>query len=333
MEFSENIIYSKSQNYKEAIFKKIKPEEYPLLFNLSLEKLLDKYQNSLEEKSLNELESDLNFTFNSVYSQYLLKSEKDIINPSKNSFLIPVQRCTITPTFILFAPYALAQGNRILRDFLSTPVLAMLCSYKIEDFKEGRWNNQILIEYIKYVMYLGFNLGEKSYKFFNFSQSQFRNKACWLLTEPEKIQRKTGNYIRITNVAKYGARVSQNLTTTIKTIKIPSKNIIKIPDVTINSKIKIKDQEKKVKYIFSDGVVKISYDLAKKISEMLKLKEGVPSCFQGRFLGYKGVWTTIFDDINGNIYIRPSQNKFFVRPKREENSLNCAIIQDIFKLI
>ena len=98
-------------------------------------------------------------------------------------------------------------------------------------------------------MCIGFNLGEKNYKFFNFSQSQFRNKACWLLTEPEKILRKTGNYIKIKNVAKYGARVSQNLTTTIKTIKIPSKNIIKIPDVTINSKIKIKNEEKKVKYI------------------------------------------------------------------------------------
>ena len=319
IEFAENIIYSKSKNYKETIFKQLKIDEYPLLFNLSLEKLLDKYQNSLEEKSLNKFESDLNFTFNSVYSQYLLKNEKDIINPSKNSFLIPVQRCTITPTFILFAPYALAQGNRILRDFLSTPVLAMLCSYKMEDFKEGRWNNQILIEYIKYIMYLGFNLGEKNYKFFNFSQSQFRNKACWLLTEPEKILRKTGNYIKIKNVAKYGARVSQNLTTTIKTIKIPSKNIIKIPDVTINSKIKIKNEEKKVKYIFSDGVGKISYDLAKKISTMLKLKDGVPSCFQGRFLGCKGVWTTIFDDLKGNIYIRPSQDKFFVKPKREEN--------------
>ena len=227
IEFIENILYSKNNNYKETIFKIIKkPEEYPLLFNLSLEKLLDKHQNSLQEKSLFQFESDLSFTFNSVYNQYLLKNPKDIINPSKNSFLIPVQRCTITPTFILFAPYALAQGNRILRDFLSTPVLAMLCSYKMEDFKEGRWNNQILIEYIKYIMYQGFNLGEKNYKFFNFSQSQFRNKACWLLTEPEKILRKTGNYIKIKNVAKYGARVSQNLTTTIKRVNLVTRFFI-----------------------------------------------------------------------------------------------------------
>ena len=319
LEFVENIIFTKDKNYKETIFKICKEEEYPLLFNLSLERLLDKYQNSLEEKSLTKFESDLSFTFISVYNQYLLKSPKDIINPTKNSFLLPVQRCTITPTFILFAPYALAQGNRILRDFLSSTVLAMLCSYKMEDFKEGRWNNQILIEYIKHVMRMGFSLGEKKYKFFNFSQSQFRNKACWLLTEPEKILRKTGNYTKIKNVAKYGARVSQNLTTTIKTIKIPSKHIIKINDITLNTTININGTEKKVKYIFSDGVGRISYDLAFKISTMLKLKDGVPSCFQGRFLGCKGVWTTMFDDNNGNIYIRPSQDKFFVKPKRDEN--------------
>ena len=319
LEFVENIIYNKSKNYKETIFEICTSEDYPLLFNLTLEKILDKYQNSLSEKSLQKFESELSFTFNSVYKQYLLKSPKDIINPSKNNFLIPVQRCTITPTFILFAPYALAQGNRILRDFLSTPVLAMLCSYKMEDFKEGRWNNQILIEYIKYIMNKGFNLGEKNYKFFNFSQSQFRNKACWLLTEPEKILRKTGNYIKIKNVAKFGARVSQNLTTTIKTIKIPSKNIIKINDIIKESKINIEGKEKKIKYVFSDGVGKISYNLAHKITSILKLKDGVPSCFQGRFLGCKGVWTTMFDDLNGNIYIRPSQDKFFVKPKREEN--------------
>ena len=247
IEFVENLLFNKTKNYHEKIFNKCKKEDYPILLNLSLEKLLDKYQNSLEERSLSKFEADLNFTFKSIYHQFLTKNIKDIINPTKNSFLIPVQRCTITPTFILFAPYALAQGNRILRDFLSTPVLAMLCSYKMEDFKEGRWNNQILIEYIKYIMAIGFPLGEKIYKFFNFSQSQFRNKACWLLTEPDKILRKTGNYSKIKNVAKFGARVSQNLTTTIKTIKIPSKNIIKINDITKESSKEIYDQENKLK--------------------------------------------------------------------------------------
>ena len=320
IKFVENILFEKDKNYRKTIFKKCKDEELPILFNLTLEQLLDKYQNSLEEKNLSQFEEDFTFTFKSVYREYNIKSTKDIINPSKNSFLMPVQRCTITPTYILFAPYALAQGNRILRDFISTPVLSMLCSYKMDDYKEGRWNNQILIEYIKFIMSIGFNLGEKNYRFFNFSQSQFRNKACWLLTEPEKILRRTGNYNKIKNVAKFGARVSQNLTTTIKTIEIPAKHIINIEDIKANGKIILSDKtEKNIKYIFSDGVGKISYDLAEKISKILKLKDGVPSCFQGRFLGCKGVWTTIYEDNKSNIYIRPSQNKFFVKPKRSDN--------------
>ena len=319
IEFVENILFE-TKNYRQTIFKICNNEEYPILFNLSLEKLLDKYQNSLEEKTLSQLEEDLSFTFKSIYKQYLIRGTQDIINPTKNSFLMPVQRCTITPTYILFAPYALAQGNRILRDFISTPILSMLCSYKMDDYKEGRWNNQVLIEYIKYIMSIGFKIGEKKYRFFNFSQSQFRNKACWLLTEPEKILRRTGNYLKIKNVAKFGARVSQNLTTTIKTIEIPSKHIINIDDIKKDGIIILSNKkEKKIKYIFSDGVGKISYDLAEQITKKLKLKDGVPSCFQGRFLGCKGVWTTIFDDLNSNIYIRPSQNKFFVKPKRSEN--------------
>ena len=121
-------------------------------------------------------------------------------------------------------------------------------------------------------------------------------------------------------MAKFGARVSQNLTTTIKTIEIPAKHIINIDDIKTNGKIILKDKtEKNIKYIFSDGVSRISYDLAEQISKILKLKDGVPSCFQGRFLGCKGVWTTIYDDNKSNIYIRPSQNKFFVKPKRSEN--------------
>ena len=67
-----------------------------------------------------------------------------------------------------------------------------------------------------------------------------------------------------------------------------------------------------MEYNFSDGVGKISYDLAQEIADIAHLKS-VPSCFQGRFLGCKGVWTTMFDDFGGNIYIRPSQEKFRIK--------------------
>ena len=314
IEFTENILFQKTQNYFTKICSILDNKQlYPIFFNLVLTKILNQYQNSLQEQSLPIFELNLKNTFNSLYAEYITKGLKEISKPSKNPILTNVQRCIITPTYILFTPYILDQGNRILRDFLSTTNLSMLCVFKMDNFEEGKWNNKFLIEYIKYVMEQGFFIGAKKFRFFNFSQSQFRNMSCWLLTEPEKILEKTGDYSKIKIVAKFGSRVSQTLTTTIKTIKIPNDHIVYINDVLMKTKIKDENgNEREVEYNFSDGVGKISYNLAEEIAKNIHLNF-VPSCFQGRFLGCKGVWTTMYDDLNGNIYIRPSQEKFKIK--------------------
>ena len=314
IEFVENILFQKNKNYLKEIFSQITNiNDYPTFFNLTLTRILEKYQNSLEEKTLPSFEYELKTTFDSVYAEYLTKGLKEILKPSRNPILLHVQRCIITPTYILFTPYILDQGNRILRDFLPSTNLSVLCAFKMDNFEEGKWNNKFLIEYIKYVMYNGFFLGEKKFTFFNFSQSQFRNMSCWFLTNPKEILEKTGDYSNIKIVAKFGSRVSQTLTTTIKTINIPDDHIIYINDVLLKTKIKDeKGNEREVEYNFSDGVGKISYNLAEQISNMMHLNK-VPACFQGRFMGCKGVWTTIYDDFSGNIYIRPSQEKFKIK--------------------
>ena len=319
IEFVENILFQKKKDYYKEIFQESSDIDYPTFFNLTLTKILNRYQNSLEEKTLSEFELILKTTFKYIYSEYLIKGMKEILKPSRNPNLKYVQRCVITPTYIIFTPYILDQGNRILRDFLPSIHLSMLCGFKMDNFEEGRWSNKFLIEFIKHILEEGIYLGEKNYKFFNFSQSQFRNMSCWLLTEPKKILVKTGDYSNINIVAKFGARISQTLTTTIKTVKIPKDHIIKINDVLINKKIKDdKGKEIEVQYNFSDGVGKISYDLSEAIAKYIGLKF-IPSCLQGRFLGCKGVWTTMYNDLSGNIYIRPSQEKFKVEKKEIDN--------------
>ena len=313
IEFVENILFQKNKDYRKTIFEVCEDQDYPTFFNLTLTKILNRFQNSLEEKNLNDFESILEATFKSIYAEYLVKDMKEILKPSRNPVLKFVQRCIITPTYILFTPYILDQGNRILREFLPSINLAMLCGLKMDNFEEGRWSNKFLIEYIKFIMSNGFYLGEQNYKFFNFSQSQFRNMSCWFLTNPKEILEKTGDYSNIKIVAKFGARISQTLTTTIKTVKIPKDNIIRIDDILLRKKIIDDDGiEKEVEYNFSDGVGKISFDLAEQIADIIHLKF-VPSCFQGRFLGCKGVWTTMYNDFSGNIYIRPSQEKFRIK--------------------
>ena len=314
IELTENILFQKNVDYFTKIFSVLENKDlYPIFFNLVLTKLLNKFQNSLEEQTLPIFELNIKNSFDALYAEYTNKGLKEILKPSKNPILTNVQRCIITPTYILFTPYILDQGNRILRDFLSSTNLSMLCVFKMDNFEEGKWNNKFLIEYIKYVMNEGFFLGEKKFKFFNFSQSQFRNMSCWLLTQPEKILPKTGDYSNIKIVAKFGSRVSQTLTTTIKTIKIPNDHILYINDILMKTKITDeKGNEREIEYNFSDGVGKISYNLAEQIAKSIHLKF-VPACFQGRFLGCKGVWTTMYDDLNGNIYIRPSQEKFKIK--------------------
>ena len=313
IEFVENILFQKNKDYRNTIFKLSNDQDYPTFFNITLTKILNRFQNSLEEKDLVSFEKILETTFKAIYAEYLIKDMKEILKPSRNPVLKFVQRCIITPTYILFTPYILDQGNRILREFIPSINLSMLCGLKMDNFEEGRWNNKFLIEYIKFIMSNGFYLGEKNFKFFNFSQSQFRNMACWFLTNPQEILEKTGDYSNIKIVAKFGARISQTLTTTIKTVKIPEDNIVRINDVLLRKKIIDDDgNEKEVEYNFSDGVGKISFKLAQQIAEIIRLNF-VPACFQGRFLGCKGVWTTMYNDHSGNIYIRPSQEKFKIK--------------------
>ena len=60
--------------------------------------------------------------------------------------------------------------------------------------------------------------------------------SCWLLTEPERIIPKLGDFKNIKALSKYAARISQTLTTTIKTIYIPKEQIKFIPDVKSKNK-------------------------------------------------------------------------------------------------
>ncbi len=304
--FVEKFLFDEKENYKNTIFENT--DNYPLLFCETLNKILDTFQGQDKEFNLNNFEDELIKKYNIINADYKSKGEKYITRASNNPKLIRIQRSIITPTYTLFTPYVLDQGNRVLRDFLKTPYYGMICVFKTNDFSEDKWNNKFLIEFIKFILSKGLYLGEKKYTFFDFSQSQFRNMSCWLLIDPEKILPKTGDYSKIKIVAKYGARISQTLTTTVETALIPKEKIKQIPEV------EILDENGNNKYTFSDGVGKISVEISKKIAESQNIK-GIPSAFQGRFLGCKGVWTTMYDDHSGNIYIRPSQTKFGVEIK------------------
>ena len=305
--FLENLLIK--DKYRNSIFHSCRYEDFPKFFNLTLNKILDKYQNSLQEKSLPEFEEEMKNIFELLYAQYEVVGLEEIWRPSKNGILKRIQRCIITPTYILFTPYVLDQGNRVVREYIKSISDAFLCNFKLDNLGNERWDNDTLVEYMKFILLKGFTIGDKNFRFFNYSQSQFRNLSCWLCTNPEKIISQLGDFSKVKPLCKYAARISQTLTTTIRTIMIPEDNVKEIEDIKTEDK----------KYTFSDGVGRISYKLAKKINEGWLKLDYVPSCFQGRFKGCKGVWTTMWNDDTGNIYWRDSQKKFDLLPNDNRN--------------
>ncbi|BBG94600.1 hypothetical protein Prudu_002930 [Prunus dulcis] len=88
-----------------------------------------------------------------------------------------------------------------------------------------------------------------------------------------------GNFCHIRNVAKYAARLGQSFGSSTETLNVGEHEIEVIPDVVSRDN----------KYVFSDGIGKISANFAKKVAVKCGFKGCTPSAFQIRYGGYKGV--------------------------------------------
>lgn len=249
----------------------------PLIFIQSLETLINKhiYRNELHLSNLKSLIKE--------YYEVLYKTDTTNLKSSENDFLL-IQRIVITPTCYYVFPNSKDPGNRVVRQYLDSVEDALRIVFKNDGVGDSkvRWTNILFTEFLKFTLKNGITLKNKHFKFFCYSQSQFRNLSCWLVTDPEKILEKCGE-IKEKTVSKYGARLGQCLTTTTKTIPMNGYNILKEKDVEENG------------FKFSDGVAPMSSDIGMKIAESLGL-DRVPSSFQGRFLGCKGVWTVMGED-------------------------------------
>jgi RNA-dependent RNA polymerase len=108
-----------------------------------------------------------------------------------------------------------------------------------------------------------------------------------------------GNFSHIKSVARYAARLGQCFSTTRAINGLPAPNIVKIPDIVNGD------------YCFTDGVGKISPFLAQMITSELGLRVNtIPSVFQFRLGGCKGVLAVSRDAKGMEVHIRPSQQKF-----------------------
>jgi len=296
--------YNTNLNSEEDIYYFIEDEEQIInteLFIECLVKIINIKLNSFCDLDLESFEDLFRQNYKVLFLKFYCDNETNNLKEKSplSKFLIRSQRVIVTPTYTVFAPYTEDQGNRILREYLDNPMDGLRLVFKMDDFEDARFNNILLIEHIKIILSQGIKLYNKHFEFYNYSQSQFRTLGCWMVINPEKVLNKCGDFKNIKIVAKYGARIGQTLTSTLKTIEIPNEFNTYTRDISnetyYDSKTKKYLKPSKV-YDFSDGVGTISFDLAERIAAALNLKQ-IPAAFQARYLGCKGVWTVIYDTV------------------------------------
>lgn len=192
----------------------------------------------------------------------------------------------ITPLSVIYKFPIAFDGNRVLREFDHEKFLRV--SLREEDknskVKDSTSKDQNMIyEYYRSILFDGLFIGERKYFFLAMTMSQMRLHSAWFITPyfcgsvligPDYVRNWLGDFSEIKNIGKYAMRLGQPLSSTFATLNI--EKFKEIPDIKINN------------HIFSDGIGLISITKAKAISKILGLNH-IPSAFQVRFAGFKGV--------------------------------------------
>eukprot|EP00978_Attheya_sp_CCMP212_P042524 scaffold260436_cov51-Attheya_sp.AAC.2 len=179
-------------------------------------------------------------------------------------------------------------------------------------------NHVVIIEFdyelpakvVSEVLCDGVKIRGRTYSFLGCSSSGLKKRKCYLwegtASDAERIRQENGNFAKIKTVSKRIARFSLLLTNAVPTNIKPS-NIIVEPDV-----------ENEAGANFTDGCGGISPDLAQLLFREAKvgLKRvtdqfvSLPSVFQVRFQGNKGVFAINSRLGSATVAIRPSMTKF-----------------------
>lgn len=232
------------------------------------------------------------------YRKYLT-SKKRPLSPimSLDSGLVYVRRVQITSCQVYCCGPEVNVSNRVLRNYPGDIDNFIRVSFVDEELDKlfasdlsprtsnaNGVNKTDIYKRILSILRNGIVIGEKKFEFLAFSSSQLRENSMWMFASrwgltAADIREWMGNFCRIRNVAKYAARLGQSFGSSTETLNVGEHEIEVIPDVVSHDN----------KYVFSDGIGKISADFAKKVAVKCGFKGCTPSAFQIRYGGYKGV--------------------------------------------
>ncbi|XP_042972640.1 probable RNA-dependent RNA polymerase 1 [Carya illinoinensis] len=212
--------------------------------------------------------------------------------------LVYIHRVQVTPSKVYFRGPEVNLSNRVLRHYRKDIDNFLRVSFVDEDLDKMRSTTLSprsssknekkrtrVYDRILSTLRNGIVIGDKKFEFLAFSSSQVRENSVWMFASrpgltAADIREWMGDFRDIRNVAKYAARLGQSFGSSRETASVGIDEIEFIPDVEV--------KKGQVTYCFSDGIGKISPELAREVASKLRCSS-VPSAFQIRYAGYKGV--------------------------------------------
>ncbi|VDM96352.1 unnamed protein product [Thelazia callipaeda] len=307
-------------------------ENYEQDFAVTLE-VLERLINMVDEmKTIPPLMIAFDHIRNSIFDKKDLLA--DIYNRSYEEGFQRVRKAVITPTRMLLVIPELLMGNRVLREFDESGNGALRIQFRDDDGTRLRRSSAgiYLIETTVHNCLLhGIHISDRHFVYLASSNSQMRDNGCYFFDDGKGgkvgiIREKLGKFDH-TNIPKLMSRMGQCFTQSKESdVTLRRKKYNKTYDIVGG-----RDSQDEP-YIFSDGVGKLSEDFAEEIAKDLGLGRCVPSCFQIRHRGLKGVlsvdpalrqrriWAEKHELIDDNsktekvndldVVFRPSQDKF-----------------------
>ncbi|KAL5975839.1 RNA-dependent RNA polymerase [Asimina triloba] len=258
-----------------------------------------------------------------LVQKWLLKNPKLIKCDRIADGSVEVRRLIITPSKAYCMPSTVELSNRVLRKYkeisdrflrvtfmdegwqtLNSNVLSYYAAPIVKDITSNSFRqNTTVFKRVRSIVNDGFYLCGRKYLFLAFSSNQLRDQAAWFFADDkinaESIRSWMGQFYD-KNIAKCAARMGQCFSSTYATVEVPSGQVnMLLPDIERNG------------YEFSDGIGKMTPDLAMEVAEKLQLTVNPPCAYQIRYAGCKGViacWPR--DDDGFRLSLRPSMNKF-----------------------
>jgi len=235
---------------------------------------------------------------------------------SLDNGLVYVRRVQITPCKVYFCGPEINVSNRVLRHFhqhIDNFLRVSFVDEELDNMYSANLSSRIsengrteIYYRILSILRNGIDIGGMKFEFLAFSSSQLRENSLWMFARTttgltaDSIREWMGDFSRIKNVAKYAARLGQSFGSSTETLSVRRNEIEIIPDAKV--------KHGATEYVFSDGIGKISLELARRVAKKCG-HDSMPSAFQIRYGGYKGV-VAVDPTSSVKLSLRKSMHKY-----------------------